>query len=409
LANIAAAFRPRISDSRDWRDGIEFDLHARRFALLASTYIRRLPWFVLVWACALSAMSLAAIARGDELDGGGPLWNRQLEWIFLGACALFAATLPHYRLLRHVCYPLFFGCLGLLGAVFLTLPRNGARRWIPLGPIAFQPSELTKLAFIAALAAYLVHQQRYRELKGLLVPFVIALVPMALILREPDLGTSLVFLPVLFAMLFAAGARLRHLILIVLLAIPVLPLMWMGMSAEQKSRIVTLFVQRDGGPAPTGDGYHLHQSKQVIALGGVRGSQFSGAMVDDPQAYHLPASRTDFVYCLVGERFGLMGACGTLLLYLALFGAGLRIAAGTREPFGRLLAVGVVTLIATQTIINTGMTVGLMPVTGITLPLISHGGSSLITTAVALGLLVNVGLRPGYEVAGEPFRFAAES
>ncbi|HET6323515.1 MAG TPA: FtsW/RodA/SpoVE family cell cycle protein [Planctomycetaceae bacterium] len=377
--------------------------------MLASSYVRRMPWFVVIWTCALAAMGMAAIARGDQLESAGRLWSRHLEWNLLAAAALFAATVPHYRLLRLVAYPCFFGCLLLLAAVFLTPPRNGAQRWIPLGPLAFQPSELTKLAFIVALAAYLVHQQSYRKLQGLLVPFVIALVPVGLILREPDLGTSLVFLPVLFAMLFAAGARVRHLALIVVLAIPVLPLMWTGMSAEQKSRIVTLFVQRDGGPAPTGDGYHLHQSKQVIALGGVRGSQFNGTTIDDPQAYHLPASRTDFVYCLVGERFGLIGACATLVLYLALFAAGLRIAAGTREPFGRLLAVGVVTLIATQTIINTGMTVGLMPVTGITLPLISHGGSSLITTAVAIGLLLNVGLRPGYEVAGEPFSFAAEA
>jgi len=374
--------------------------------VLASSYVRRIPWFIVLCACALCAMGLAAIARGDELDGGGQLWGRQLEWILLAACALFAATVPHYRLLRHVCYPVFFGCLLLLAAVFLTQSRNGAQRWIPLGPIAFQPSELTKLAFIVALAAYLVHQRSYREMKGLLVPFAIALVPMGLILREPDLGTSLIFLPVLFAMLFAAGARVRHLVFVVLLAIPILPLMWVGMSAEQKSRIVTLFVQHDGRPAPTGDGYHLHQSKQVLALGGVRGSQFSGPMIDDPQAYHLPASRTDFVYCLVGERLGLIGGIATLLIYLALFAAGLRIAARTREPFGRLLAVGVVTLIAAQTVINTGMTVGLMPVTGITLPLISHGGSSLVTTAVALGLLLNVGLRPGYEVAGEPFQFA---
>jgi rod shape determining protein RodA len=374
--------------------------------VLASAYVRRIPWFVVLCACVLCLIGLAAIARGDELAGGGQLWGRQLEWILLAACALFAATVPHYRLLRHVCYPVFFGCLLLLAAVFLTQPRNGAQRWIPLGPIAFQPSELTKLAFIVALAAYLVHQRSYREMKGLLAPFVIALVPMGLILREPDLGTSLIFLPVLFAMLFAAGARVRHLVFVVLLALPVLPLMWMGMSAEQKSRIVTLFVQHDGGPAPTGDGYHLHQSKQVLALGGVRGSQFSGPLIDDPQAYHLPASRTDFVYCLVGERWGLIGGVATLLIYLALLAAGLRIAARTREPFGRLLAVGVVTLIAAQTVINTGMTVGLMPVTGITLPLISHGGSSLVTTAVALGLLLNVGLRPGYEVAGEPFQFA---
>jgi rod shape determining protein RodA len=374
--------------------------------MLASSYARRMPWLLVVCVYLLFAIGLVAIARGDELAGGGQLFERQLGWTLLATCALFAATIPHYRLLRHVCYPVFLCCLALLAVVYLTQPRNGAHRWIPLGPIAFQPSEFTKLAFITALASYLIHQRNYRELKGLLVPFTIALVPVALILREPDLGTSLVFLPVLFAMLYAAGARVRHLALVVLLSVPVLPLMWIGMSAEQKSRIVTLFVQHDGGTAPTGDGYHLHQSKQLLALGGLRGSEFDGARIDDPQAYHLPASRTDFVFCLVGERLGLIGAVATLLVYLGLFASGLRTAARTREPFGRLLAVGVVTLIATQTVINTGMTVGLMPVTGITLPLISHGGSSLVTTAVALGLLLNVGLRPGYEVGGDPFRFA---
>jgi len=372
----------------------------------SSLALRRIPWSVVLWTFGLMAIGLAAIARGDELEAGGELWPRQLVWIALATAAMFAGTLWHYRFLREVSYPLFFSCLVLLGLVYLTPLRNGAHRWIPLGLFDFQPSELTKLAFIIALSNYLIHRRNYRALSGLLVPFVIALVPVALILREPDLGTSLVFLPVLFSMLFAAGARPRHLALMLMLGAAVTPLLWMGMSAEQKSRIVTLFVQRDGGPTPTGDGYHLHQSKQVLALGGVRGSQFSGTMLDDPQAYHLPASRTDFVFCLVGERFGLIGGCVTLLLYLLLFASGLRIAAGTREPFGRLLAVGVVALIATQTIINTGMTVGLMPVTGITLPLISHGGSSLLTTALALGFLLNVGMRPGYEMTADPFRFA---
>ncbi len=207
-------------------------------------------------------------------------------------------------------------------------------------------------------------------------------------------------------MLFAAGARPRHLTLMLFLGAAVMPLLWMEMSTEQRSRIVTLFVQRDGGPAPSGDGYHLHQSKQVLALGGVQGSQWNGTLLDDPQAYHLPASRTDFVFCLVGERFGLLGATATLVLYLSLFASGLRVAARTREPFGRLLAVGVVSLIATQTIINTGMTVGLMPVTGITLPLLSHGGSSLLTTSLALGIVLNIGMRPGYEMTADPFRFS---
>jgi rod shape determining protein RodA len=368
---------------------------------------RRIPWSVVMWTFGLVAIGLAAIARGDELAGGGELWPRQLVWIVLAGLAMGAATIWHYRVLRDVSYPLFFGCLVLLALVYLTPARNGAHRWIPLGLFDFQPSELTKLAFIVALSNYLIHRRNYRQLRGLLVPFVIALVPVGLILREPDLGTSLVFLPVLFSMLFAAGARPRHLMLMLCLGAAVMPLLWMGMSAEQKSRIVTLFVQRDGGPVPTGDGYHLHQSKQVLALGGVRGSQWGGTLLDDPQAYHLPAARTDFVFCLVGERFGLIGGCVVLLLYLLLFGSGLRIAAATREPFGRLLAVGVVALIATQTIINTGMTVGLMPVTGITLPLISHGGSSLLTTAFALGLLANVGMRPGYEMTADPFRFAS--
>ena len=140
-------------------------------------------------------------------------------------------------------------------------------------------------------------------------------------------------------------------------------------------------------------------------MGGLEGSEFSGPKIDDPRAYRLSNSQTDFVFCLIGERWGFIGATSTLLLYLVFFALGLRIAAKTREPFGRLIAVGIVTLWATQTIINTGMTVGLLPVIGITLPLMSYGGSSLLMAAISLGLLLNVGARPGYEVAGEPFQF----
>lgn len=372
----------------------------------AGEWFGRLPWTIVVCALALMLLGLTGIMRGDELSQAGTFASRQLVWILLSVPAMVAAAAIPYRTLRRWSYPLFALSVVLLIAVFFLPARNGSRRWIPLGVMYFQPSELAKLAFIMTLSQYLMYRRNYRSLKGLLVPFALTMIPLGLILREPDLGTSLLFLPTLFAMLFAAGARPRHLAFIALLGVAVLPALWIGMTAEQKSRVVTLFNQRDGGPAPKGDGYHLHQSKQVLALGGMWGSEFTGMALDDARAYHLPAGRTDFVFCLVGERFGLVGTVGTLLLYLLLIGRGLMIAGATREPFGRLLSVGVVALLASQAMINAGMTVGVMPITGMTLPLMSYGGSSLLATAVALGLLINVGMRPGYEVAPEPFRFA---
>ena len=126
---------------------------------------RRIPWSVVVWTFGLMAIGLAAIARGDELEASGELWPRQLVWIALAVAAMFAGTVRHYRVLRDVSYPLFFGCLVLLGLVYLTPAKNGSHRWIPLGLFDFQPSELTKLAFIIALSNYLIHRRNYRELK----------------------------------------------------------------------------------------------------------------------------------------------------------------------------------------------------------------------------------------------------
>lgn len=369
-------------------------------------YLRRLPWVIIACTLALLGAGLSGIARGDELAGGGSLRDRQLIWAVLGVTAMFAVTWVPYRLLKPWSVPLFAASLALLVLVYFMPARNGAHRWIPLGLADVQPSELAKLAYIMALAHYLMYRRNYRRLTGLIIPFLLTLLPVVLILREPDLGTSLLFFPVLYAMLFAAGARAKHLIAVALLGMLCLPALWTQLSAEQRSRITTLFAQADVGPAPRGDGYHAHQSKQVIALGGTWGSEVTGMQVADPLAYHLPAARTDFIFCLIGERWGLPGTLGLLAVYLILFTRGLMIAAGTHEPFGRLIAVGIVALIAAQLVINTGMTVGLMPITGLTLPLVSYGGSSVVTVCIALGMLMNVALRPGYEVAGEPFRYA---
>lgn len=375
----------------------------------SAEWFRRIPWSIVLCAVALMLIGLSGIVRGDELMGKTDLYGRQLIWILMALPVMFAITLIPYRSLRWLSIPLFGFSLILLILVYAIPARHGVHRWIPLGFMYFQPSELAKLTFMMALAHYLMYRDNYRRLTGLLAPFLLMTIPVGLILREPDLGTSLVFIPVLFAMLFAAGARPRHLVIISLLGASLMPVLWLGMSSEQKSRVITLFIQKDGGLAPKGDGYHLHQSKQVLALGGTWGSELTGTAFDEPSLYHLPESRTDFIFCLVGERWGLLGSCFTLLIYAVLFAKGLMIAAATREPFGRLLAVGIVALLASQTIINTGMTVGLMPITGMTLPLMSYGGSSLLMTCLALGLLINVGMRPGYEMTPEPFRFATDS
>jgi len=365
----------------------------------------RLPWGIVGCAVALVALGLTGIARADELNDGPDLFSKQVTWVLMSLPVIVASLAVPYRFWKPIGYWLFAVSLPLLVVVLFMAKRGGARCWIPLGFFDLQPSELVKLTFILALAQFLMYRENHRRLTGLTAPFLITLVPLGLILIEPDLGSAMLFVPVLFAMLFAAGARPRHLVCVALLGVALSPVFWMKMSVEQKSRVTALFSQVDGGPNPGGDRWHQHQSKLVMSLGGVWGSESSGMPLDDPDAYRLFAAQTDFVFCMVGERWGLVGGLLTLAAYLALFAFGLKIAGATREPFGRLVAVGIVALLATQTVINTGMTVGLLPVVGITLPLMSYGGSSLLTTAIALGLLMNVGMRPGYEMTPDPFRF----
>lgn len=375
---------------------------------MSTPRLRQVPWLIIVCICGLVGLGLSGIARGDELAGGSQFYGKQLIWVGVAASVLCCVNLfVNYRSLANYSLPLFSLAVVLLCVVFLFPPINGARRWIPLGIMSFQPSEVTKLAYIIALASYLRFRENYRQMSGLAAPFAMTLLPMALIYKEPNLGTCLLFIPVLFAMLFTAGARPRHLIAVILFGICLTPILWLGMSREQRSRVSAMILQSDGGRATHEDGDHLHRSKRVIALGQTWGSELGTPLVEDPAATYVPEARTDFVFCMIAERWGFAGCVLTLFLYAVLYGRGLLIAAATRDPFGRLLAVGIVTLFATQTIINTAMTVGLMPITGITLPFLSYGGSSLATTCLAFGLLINVGIHRGYEMRGQPFRFAS--
>jgi rod shape determining protein RodA len=370
-------------------------------------WTRRMPWSIVILAAALVMLGLLGIVRGETLTGGlGRHFYRQLIWSLLCAGAMLAASTVSYRVLARWSYAAFCVSVALLVAVFWFPTINGAHRWIRVASIGMQPSEFAKLAFVLGLARYLMYRDSYRRLAGLLVPLVLVMVPLVLILREPDLGTALVFLPVLFAMLFAAGARRRHLALVALIALAILPLLWSQMSREQKSRVTALAEQTRAGQPPSDDGYHLHQAKQLLALGGWTGTFVGGEITSDVAMTFVPEPHTDSIAVVLGERFGLVGWVVLLGLFSALIWRCLAVAQATREPYGRLVAIGVATLVGTQVLINTAMLVGLLPITGLALPLVSYGGSSLLANSLALGLVLNIGLRPGYEVTNEPFRFA---
>ncbi len=373
--------------------------------MTASEWARRVPWSILALAVPLVLVGWLGLARCEELSGGsGRVLRQQMVWSGVALAAMFLVTLPSYRILCRWTYPVFAISLALLVLVYFFPAINGARRWIRVGPIGFQPSEFAKIAFVLALSRYLMYRDNYRRFLGLLPPLGIAVLPVLLILREPDLGTALVFVPVLFVMLYVAGARRIDLATLILVGLLGAPLLWSQMSLEQRSRVTALLDQPVPGEIVGGDSYHLYQAKQMSALGGGWGSLALGQTVDDTGAYRLPEARSDFIFCVLTERIGLPGVAVVLTLLTLLAWRGLAIAQATREPFGRLVAVGLVTLLCVQVLINTAMTVGLLPITGLSLPLISYGGSGMLAQGIVLGLLLNIGMRPGYEVTEEPFR-----
>jgi len=374
---------------------------------------RLLPWSIPMLALLLMGAGWLGIYRSEELvDGDGARLGHQLLWSCLGCVIMLAAAAPNYRLACRGAYWALAGLIVLLVAVYLFAPINGAHRWIRLGHLGFQPSEFAKPIVVLAVARYLMYRDNFRSGWGLLVPLAIVLLPAWLVLKEPDLGTSLVFLPVLFAMLWAAGARPMQLAGLALVGLALLPLLWQQMSRDQRGRVTALWEQHfqnmpDHSPTPAS--YHLHQAREMFALGGFWGTIWapSPPLPDQRPIGRVPEPHTDSIFCVLGERFGIVGAMALLLLYALLVWRGLAIAGRTGEPFGRLVAVGVTALIGVQAAINMGMLVGLLPITGVSLPLVSYGGSGLVANCLALGLLANIGLRPGYEMTADPFVWQA--
>ena len=398
--------------------------------------LRSTSWPIVIAVFALLAMGITTLRA---LEAGGATMPartlfKQSVFTCIGVMAFWVATLVPYRRWGRLAYPMFALTIPLLVLVFFLPAVNASHRWINLRVFKVQPSELAKLTYIIMLAWYLQYRSNYRRFGGLIVPFVLTFVPMALILPEPDLGTSMVFLPTLYVMLFAAGAKLKHLLgivavatVLVMLPVPhkpppsmaeplsqlaygsvgeylIVPAPVAKMQYHQINRLRGWIRQED--EKYTGDEvYQLRRAKMTLGAGGLTGR---GSWNDDKDyfgAVKLPEEHTDFVFSVIGGQWGFMGGVFILSLYGVIFLFGLEIATATQDPFGRLLAVGVVALLFWQVVINVGMTMGLLPITGMTLPLVSYGGSSLVVNCFGLGLLVNVGQRREISLAPMPFEY----
>jgi len=323
-------------------------------------------------------------------DGLNPLVIKQIAWVLVGFLFLFIiANTDHLKILNFAY--LAYG-LNIAALVFLLLfggERYGARRWLVLGPISLQPSEFVKITIILALAYFLGERKERIASGDTFIKALLFVVPAAvLIFLQPDLGTASVLVPIAFAILFVCGARIKHILSIAAAGLLSAPIFWHLLKDYQKNRLM-VFINPDLDPL--GAGYTIIQSKIAIGSGGL----FGKGWLNGTQNYlrFLPERHTDFIFSVIGEEWGYMGAIMLIGLYAVIIARGIRIASGTNDVYGKVIAVGVVTLIAFQVIVNISMTIGLMPVVGLPLPAISYGGSSTIVALIGAGLLLSVSRR----------------
>lgn len=364
---------------------------------MAEPPIGRLHWPLVVLILLLLGVGLGAISDATGDPGTVSFWRtflgRQLIFAGLGWTVFGLVLAFHYYALRDHGYLLYvLGLVGLLAVPVLGAVQFGARRWISLGFFNLQPSEPMKLVLVVALARRLSAAADLTRLRALVVPIGLTLIPMALVMLQPDLGTSLVLLPVLLVMLFVAGSDPRHLVAIVLLLALAAGIVFSPLGHDllhdyQRKRFAAFLNPEQ---MDLEEGYQLIRARVAVGSGGVWGKWWDETA--DSNFRSVPIRQNDFIFTVIAEQYGCAGASLLLLLYFALLVVCYRLAARTREPFGRLLAVGVTTSIAVQFVVNIAMTLQLAPITGITLPFVSYGGSSLLTCFAALGLVANVGM-----------------
>jgi len=352
--------------------------------------LQNVDWPLIVTGLGFAALSGLTLASLHVGRAGGTVVYRQLAWFALGMLALLVvASIDYKRLVRFAPFFYLLGLAGLVSVFVMGRTVSGARRWIVLGSVSVQPSELFKLAFV--LMAVWVLTSRWAQPISrftLILVLPVAAIPFVLIMKQPDLGTALLLFPVLLALLVGAGIRLRLLGALFLGALSTLPVAWFLMKEYQRERIL---VYLDPFRDPLGSAYNVIQAKIAIGSGQLLGKGIAGAT--QSRLAFLPERHTDFIFAVFAEMWGFVGCLVLLACYAVLLLRGFDIAASTREPVGRLVALGATSMLGTQVLINVGMVTGLLPVVGVPLPLMSYGGTSVLCSLMGLGLLVSVRMR----------------
>lgn len=358
-------------------------------------------WIILLAVAVLLTFGVSSIFAADPSHAA-----KQLLFIVLGAGVALMLQVVDYQAVGRMAWGVHLVAIALIaytlvpGAPGVPLV-NGARCWIDFKLLRFQPAELAKITYVLTLARYLRYRESQRSYAGLIPPFLLTLFPMVMILKQPDLGMSLVFIPVLFAMLYAAGARIPHLLTIGTAGLLCIPIIWfMGnpgtpgfgklpsiIKPYQRDRVYAMF--RNDPRTLQRTGFQQHNALMAFGSGGVTGKGFGDIEV----GRRVPENHNDMIYALLGEQFGLWGALLVLTAYGLLIFAGIETAGSTKDPFGRLVAVGLTAVLAAGAFENLGVVLRVFPVTGVTLPFISYGGSSLLANFTLIGLIMNIASR----------------
>ncbi len=363
---------------------VALTLPERRFGIRKS--ISSLHWTLV---CLLALIALVGVATLYSVAEGSwtPWAGRHAIRFALALVAMTVVGITPLRVWLQLSYPAYFFALGLLFLVpFIGEVNMGARRWIDFGPITVQPSEIMKIALVMALARY-YHGLEFKRVSNPIyftIPIFMVMLPVALVFQQPDLGTALLLLATGFCIILLAGLSWKVTILGAIAgAIGAITAIQSGFLKEYQIKRLTAFM--DPAADPLGSGYHLQQSKIALGSGGVVGKGYMEGT--QSQLKFLPEMHTDFIFTIFGEDFGLIGAVGLLALYLMVFIVGMNIAMRARSHFGRLLTMGISMTFVMYVLINTGMVMGLAPVVGVPLPLVSNGGTVMFAVMIAFGLV----------------------